>query len=298
MNATKYLIYTACSFMLAFLSTSCEENVMDVEDDKMFNSVKGKPIDFEFNGIEEAGKTRAYGVVDPSATVWVSVDNGNTWNSYTYDSEKHLWKATGTPITWQQKTMTVYAYVRYDGGKTETTLTIQADQTNKGALLSSDFLGCREQITYTTGRISLTMKHRVAKLVVHAQVYDGDNPANLTACTTTATFATTGTISCGDMNVNLIKGEDNLSVIKLYRVNGEEDYDVAEQLDPLLDYDKTVTFVAYLFPLGGVNTTTNLTFKYGSLTGTTTVGYNLTTGITLDAGACTCYTVYLSKAQV
>ena len=241
--------------------------------------MKGKPVDLQFNIEGKGGFTRASDL-SQSVNVYVTADAGDTWCKYVYSNSDKLWKpATGeTPIIWQEKEITLFAIVRYDGkGITDETVSVNANQTTYSNFANSDFLGCRETFTYNSGKITLTLKHRVAKLRVVAYNCPTENANQLLTCTTAAAFATAGTYSLGYSNVELTAGETPTSTIQLYREKKE---------------GNTVYFAAYLFPIPG-NTTTNLTFTLNGKTGTTTVAYNLTSGITLDSGCITQYEVFL-----
>lgn len=261
-----------------------------------FSEVKGKPIEFDFKGItEEYGITRST-ALPTSVTVWVTTDAGEHWYPYIWDNDKKLWKPKSTAVKWTSKTMTIYAAVRGDltDDTWSNTFTIKSDQRLLENLLKSDFLGARQHATYTSGRISMTLQHRVARLVVLAQVGANDSKANLLTCQTntsqismhnaaavagTAVYPITGTISCGNNNVDVLanvqstetEGEEEIThfskedpqyydVFNLYKDNNI----VPTEIDNVsgLDNNRTAVFVAYFLDMGLGKIQPGLKFTY------------------------------------
>lgn len=282
---------------LALAGCNCDD------DDARFSEVKGKPIEFDFNVVtEEHGLTRSTALSTSNVIVWVTVNAGTNWYPYKYDSAKNLWVPVSSPITWTEKTMTVYAAVRYDIDYSNpvwsNTFTVKPDQSSEANKNISDFLGTRQHITYTSGRINLTLQHRVAKLVVQAQLDASDQVSNLKTCVThqggvynnvtdPGTYFTTGTVTCGDMNVDLL-GTGAANYFTLYKDNSGVLIDNVSGLVA----SRTATFYAYMLPLeekirpffrfsynNAYNYTPSLTYNQG--------------GMALDGGCISCVTIIM-----
>ena len=249
----------------------------DMESDDFF--VKGKILELDVSVQGEQGGTRAESTspLSTSETLYVTADDGAHWCKYTYDGSG-LWKpASGeTPISWTTTSMTLFAFVRHDGGTTGTSLTIKSDQSNKTNFDASDFLGSRETYSYSSGKVKLVLSHRVAKLTVIAR----NSPGTDLTCTTTEALPTSGVYELGYSNVDISSSADSpTSTIQLY----QENYDAV---------NKIAYFSAYVFPKVGLKT--NLTFTSGGKTATTKVSYNLPDfGVALDEGCITRYDVTL-----
>lgn len=271
------------------LLTACNSEIEDISS-LDFSEVQGKPIEFNFNGItENFGLTRSTSLNPEGIIVWVSTNEGANWYPYIWDNSKQLWKPKNTAVTWTSKTMTIYAAVRYDltgsNPSWSNTFTIVANQSTEANLNKSDFLGARQHVTYTSGRISMTLQHRIAKFVVLTQLDEGDNKDNLVSCITdncvvrvknTApsgiaghqVFPLTGTISCGSNNVDIranVQSVETISeteTITHYPMDNTDYYDViqfykdasteATSIDHVsgLINNRTAVFTAYFLDQG------------------------------------------------
>lgn len=323
----RHLLLNRSFLLLALLLVvACTNEDIDVSE-LDFSEVKGKPIQFDFKGIiDENGITRST-PLPTGVTVWVSIDEGQHWYPYIWDQDKQLWKPKSTAVTWTNKTMTIYAAVRYDlnSDTWNNTFIIKPDQSAKENYDKSDFLGARQHVTYTSGRISMTLQHRVVKLVVLAQLPEGVAKENLLTCATIASsvvvqktattgigrFPITGTVNCGGLNVDVesnkeIKEGDVVTAfpsdddnyynsIQFYKENTIQ----ATNIDGIsgLDNSRTAVFCAYF--LNQPKKVIGLKFTYNK-SGTI---YSLTPsfrfeqgGIGLEAGCISCITLFINVA--
>ena len=229
------------------------------------NDFIGQPIEFDFQFADGDNNTRATTTSLPtSQEVYVTADK-ETFYRYVHNPTSNRWEVQGGEnIKWTGKQMTLYAFVRNDGSaqtKDNLNTGIQAAQATQG-YESSDFLTCSGTYTYETGFVTMTLKHRVAKLVVNiSNCLD----ASLTTCKTKATFPTSANLELNNGSIALKDMSAN-NEITLYRTE-------------FSTTNKTATFVAYLLPQSSFNT--QFTIGSGSVNFTSAL---LGTGIKLEEG--------------
>lgn len=183
MKKSTYLLFAA-----AMLYASCCSDNDEMTSDKYFAGY-GKPMQITLGEEGNNGTTRGTTPLSTNKTVFITPDVGQTkWYAYTYDSGLGLWKATkefnstnGTTWTsttttqgliWTSENMLLYAVVRNDSKPTATdagpltdNMVIAADQTTEAKFNAQAVLGTVERVTYTTGKISLTLHHILGKVV-------------------------------------------------------------------------------------------------------------------------------------
>ena len=187
----------------AMLFTACSSDNDELTSDKHFAGY-GMPMQISLGEEGMDGTTRGTTPLSTTKTVFITPDVGQTkWYAYTYDSGLGLWKATkefnstnGTTWTsttttqgliWTSENMLLYAVVRNDSKPTATgagpltdNMEIAADQTTQAKFNNQAILGTVERVTYSTGKISLTLHHILGKVV--CDVSNITSPASWT-CT-------------------------------------------------------------------------------------------------------------------
>lgn len=211
----RLLIFVCVSIMY-----SCD-NSDDMDD----NSVTCKPVRFEINMESEEPMTRSMNV--SGKNVYISTDEGETYYEYSYSSTSGLWEAqrkynsetsaweATEGITWVSSAMLIYAIVRNDTQPMVkgSTITLLADQSTEANLNTSDFYGVVTQISYTTGKVSLTLKHQVGRLRV--SVANCKAPNTMT-CRIVQEQNTIGTITTGDDKIT-VTDQATPAAITMYR---------------------------------------------------------------------------------
>lgn len=149
----------------------------------------GKPMQINVSLQDGEGITRS-SYLGTSKTVFITPDIGRgKWYAYNYDSTTGLWKATkeftstdggatwsNTTSTqgmiWTAETMLIYAVVRNDNlptasnaGPLTDAMSLDADQTTSEKFNKQAILGTFERVTYTTGKIKLTLQHILGRVV-------------------------------------------------------------------------------------------------------------------------------------
>lgn len=323
--------YSILSSIVLCISGLCLQTACNNEDDRAemldFNEVQGRQIEFDFKGItEEYGITRST-PLPTSVTVWVTTDEGRYWYPYIWDESKKLWKPKSTAVTWTNRIMTIYAAVRGDltDDTWSNTFTIQPNQTTSENLLKSDFLGARQHVSYTSGRITMTLQHRIAKLIVLAQLDTADDKANLNTCETISSsiriqntastghgkIPITGSITCGGLNVDvnaniqqtvdeeIIYSQDDAQYydfIKFYKDNNANAADI-DKISGLAS-ERTAVFYAYF--INQSKKAIGLKFTYNKNGTTYTLSPNFRYeqgGIGLEAGCNSCITLFMPQVQ-
>ena len=204
----------------------------------------GEPVEFNFLFEDQKSNTRGTTPLDRiGRTVYVTSD-GQTFYRYVYDSSTSRWVAQGeNKLVWTSSEMTLYAFVRLDGAvidKDNLSVGIASSQVTEG-YESSDFLACGGTYSYGSGVIPMTLKHKVAKMVVYiSNCLD----ASQMTCETNFTLPTSASVALSAGNVSL--STSNEKNIKMYRST----YNSTEQ---------TATFISYVFPQSSVSTS----FKIG-----------------------------------
>ncbi len=262
----------------------------DKADDIQEMRPTARPVMFDFSlegENSERGSLTRTDYLSSSKKVYVSIDEGATYYEYGYNSTSGLWEAerkynsetsaweSTDGITWSSSSMLFYAIVRNDDTPMTqgATISLMGEQTTLANLNASDFYGVVTQVSYTTGKVSLTLKHQVARLKI--SVTNCASPAGMT-CTSNATLTTSGTITTGSDKIS-VTSLGTEQTIKFYL----QEYDTSA---------KTAVFVANILPRGGLT---------GSFTLTTSAGNQYTVtiatsgGITLDPGRTTIMNVKL-----
>ncbi len=241
----KYLVYGTAVLLSLLSLCACSS-----DDDSEGLEVIGKPMTFDisFAGDIGEGRTRAATALSTDRKVYISTDAGKTFYEYGYNTSSGLWEAekkynpvteaweTTDGIIWTSSSMIIYALAFVDNRKMvngSTTVEINADQTTEAALNQSDFYGVVTPVTYTTGKVSLTLQHQVGRLQV--EVTNCKSPSTMTCQLATARY-TVGTVTVGNERIE-VTSQNTAGTIMFYRK---------------ATTSTTATFVANIFELGNL----------------------------------------------
>ena len=251
--------YNICSILIVIICGitlfSCADEIETPDKSVWTDAAIGEPIELDFNMVTSSGQTRAVTPLQSTATVYVTPNKGGTYYRYKYDDTEGRWKcAETTPLTWENASMSLWAFV---GNSESTARSISSNQAENG-YESSDILAAFGNYSFTNGKVVMALDHKVAKLIV--TVYGCIDPSIMT-CTTASAFPNSASFIFGDNGISLSPGTTT-DLFYLYRSSyNRDDEDVTKN---------TTTFTGYFLPNADFSTV--FTLKCGS-----TITYNSST---------------------